>query len=363
MINWQAQMPFADDCLFDADSASIVSDHMEVHPCRQARGHPIRRVLQTFSRNAFTDADSTSEVYLHTPCAPSCSLDIPTHLRPAQTMQAAAAAMGSAQTSRLLFLEHSPACYGTPPHAILTGSQQPPEGHRWMLIDLRRVCIPPYPSFFVMPVPPLIDLPWVRCAIRHNFPRLPHFFVAYLDDTLPDRPCVIQATVPLLTVIPMLSGSTEKVALPGPAPSLLDTCSELLHRQGHHALFSAAPYSMTSARTATTTSTTATGMLPLPASGLPFGALPDPITSIQSVSIAVYTASAHTRFVSCTITGTVALEDLLSYVTTQLDEVAEIYNADRFTAVPRVFLGPDGRPTLFLAAINPDSPTTVWVDV
>ena len=359
MVNWQAQLPFADHYLFDADSASLVSEDIEAPSLRRSRGQPIRRLLQTMPRAAYTDAESIPEVFVHVPAGHSHRVEIPSHYRPAQTMHAAAAATGNSHARRLLFLEHSPVCYGTPPHAILTDAQHLPDGHRWILIDLRRVCVPPYPFFFVMPAPPLVDLPWVRCALRYNFPRLPHFFVAYLDDTLLDRPCALQASAPLLTVTPLLPGSTDRLLLE--APALLDTCSELLTRSGYRALFDAA-HDCTFAQSAmAATSTTTTGMQQATDEGLPFGALLDPITRIQSVPLEVFAASARTRFVSCTVTGNVVLEDLLSFVTMQIDELQEVYNADRCAIVPRIFFGPDGKPAMFMAFSNPDSPTAVFL--
>ena len=268
--------------------------------------------------------------------------------RSAQVMQQAARAVGHSSATRLLFLENSPACHGTPTHAILADSQHLPAGHRCMLLDLRRLCVPPYAQYFVLPAPAIVDLPWVRCVLKKNFPRLPRFFAAYLDETLLDRPCALQTFVPLVTLIPLYQSDTGGAA--SACPVLLDTCSELLEREGYQALFHThtAVLPRHFGPVAPTTETT-TGMLPCAAtvSDIPFGALIDPLTNIQSAPLEIFAASARARFVSCTIRGNV-VEGLLSFVTAQLGEVHETFDADMYSVVPQVFFGPEGRPTVFL---------------
>ena len=362
MVNWQAQLPFADHCLNGADSAVITCDHMAVRPSSSRRGYALRHFLQVLPRTAFTDGEPLQEVVVHAPCRHACRLHIPGYLRPYYVLRAAAAAVGHSRATRLLFLENSPVCHGTPPHAIVTDSQDLPDGHRWMLIDLRRLCMPPYTTYFVLPAPAIVDLPWVRCVLRRNFQRLPHLFAAYLDETLLDRPCALQSSVPLVTVLPLLVGSQDRTAVA--APALLDTCSELLCRAGYRALYFALAGRQHPTGDRCTTTSTTTGMLPRvsPEHDSTFGALHDPLTNVQSRTLDVFVASAQTKYVSYSIRGNVVLEDLLSFATVQLGGVQQTYSADQYAAVPRTFFGPTGRPTLFFTASNIGSPNTVWVD-
>ena len=359
LVNWQTQDPFTDHCLFDADSAAISGMPALARPLGRSRGHPLLRTLQVHPRSSFTHADPCHDIVVHAPCRHSQRLEVPPQCRPFQVMRLASAAIGHTTASRLLFLENSPLCFGTPPHAILVDSHDLPEGHRWALFDLRRLCVPPYPQYFVLPVPSIVDLPWVRCVFKQNFPRLPHSFAAYLDEVLLDRPCAVQASAPLITVVSLLTGS--HVAAAHALPTLLDTCSELVQRPGYQALFMAASPSWAAQAPAVTTSTT-TGMQVEAEAEVPAGALVDPITDIQHSPIEVFVASAMTRFVSCTVTGNVVLEDFLSFITVQLGSVQETFNADRYGMVPRVFFGPTGNPVLFFTATNANSPNAVWVD-
>ena len=311
MVNWQSQLPFENHCLLGADSAAITRDHMAVPSLSHRRGYTLRQFLEAVPREALTDAEPLHEIVVHAQCSHSCRLFVPSHLRPFQVLQASAAAVGHSHASRLLFLENSPVCYGTPPHAIVADSQDLAGGHRWILIDLRRLCIPPYSQFFVMPAPAIVDLPWVRCVLRQNFQRLPHLFVAYLDETLLDRPCALQSVVPLVTVLPLLGGRFDRIATV--APALLDTCSELLSRTGYQALFHALSGRQQPSAVRHGPTSTTTGMLPSVADGhdVCFGALVDPLTNIQSATLDLFVASAQTRYVSCSVRGNVVLEDQL----------------------------------------------------
>ena len=358
MVNWQPHSPFADYCLLNADSAALSDDSRVPLSIGGGRRHRVRSTLQVFSRKAFSDGEHSFDIYVHSPCRHSCRVEVPSHYRPHQVMQTVAAAVRHPRAGRLLFLENSPVCYGTPPHAIVVDSHNPPEGYRWALFDLRRLCTPPYPSFFVLPVPSIVDLPWIRAMFQQNFPRLSHHFAAYLDETLLDRPCAVQASVPLVTVLPLHVGCPESLAQA--VPVLLDTCGELVCRTGYQALFFAASSSTMLGGMTSTTTTTGVQCLPRPEP--PFGALIDPLTDIQRAPLWVFMASSHTRYVSCSVSSNVVLEDLLSYLTVQLGEVHETYSADRYGLMPRIFFSPDGHPTLFLTASNAGSPITVWVD-
>ena len=236
MVNWQTQLPFTEHCLFDADSAVISGMPAPARPLGRSRGNPLHRTLQVHPRGAFTDAEPVFDIVAHAPCRHSQRLEVPPHCRPFQAMRLASVAVGHTTASRLMFLENSPLCCGTPPHAVLVDASGLPDGHRWALFDLRRLCMPPYPHYYVLPVPPIVDLPWVRCMLRQNFPRMSHSFGA--DEVLLDRPCAVQTSVPLLTVVPLLAGCPGVAA--HALPTLLDTCSELVHRQGYQAVFMAA---------------------------------------------------------------------------------------------------------------------------
>ena len=345
MVNWQPHSPFADYCLLNADSAALSDDSRVPLSIGGGRGHRVRSSLQVFSRKAFSDGEQGLDIYVHSPCRHSCRVEVPSHYRPHQVMQTAAAAVRHPRAGRLLFLENSPVCYGTPPHAIVVDSHNPPEGYRWALFDLRRLCTPPYPSFFVLPVPSIVDLPWIRAMFRQNFPRLSHHFAAYLEETLLDRPCAVQASVPLLTVLPLHVGCPEFAQA---VLVLLDTCGELVCRNGYQALFFAA--SSSTMHGGLTSTTTTTGVQCLPRPEPPFGALIDPLTDIQRAPLWVFMASSHTRYVSCSVSSNVVLEDLLSFLSVQLGEVHETYSADRYGLMPRIFFSPEGHSTLFLTA-------------
>ena len=211
----------------------------------------------------------------------------------------------------------------------------------------------------MLPIPPIVDLPWVRCVFQQNFPRLPHFFAAYLDEVLLDRPCAVQASTPLLTILPLVMGS--QVLLTTATPALLDTCGELVKRAGYQATFFAATSTPHRGRRPPSTTTTTGVRCQVPADP-PFGALVDPLTNIHHNPLRVFAASSYTRYVSCTIDGNVVLEDLLSFVTMQLGEVHETFSGDKYGLMPRVYFSPEGDPTLFLTVTNSGSPTMVWVD-
>ena len=130
LVNWQPQAPFADYCLLEADSAALSEEPHFPHSVLNRRGHRVRSLLQVFSRRAFSDGPPSTEIFVHSPCRHSCRIEVPPHSRPLQVMQQSATIIGHASASRLLFLENSPVCYGTPPHAILVDSHGPPDGFR-----------------------------------------------------------------------------------------------------------------------------------------------------------------------------------------------------------------------------------------
>ena len=368
LVDWQAKEPFDGGAFIGADSAILSATTGSIlRPTVLGQGHrpfPPAPFLQPVHIADVTDADPIEEVHLHAPCRASVCVPLSAIARPFSLLAQARTDVGHPRAERFAFLQASPCEAGTPPHALITDSLVLPDGFRWSVWDMRRVGHAPLLPYFVLPIPAIVDLQWVRCALRKNFPSISSATVAYVDWDLLDRPCAVHSTVPLVTLVPPGNFGNHE------GPAILETVTLLVHRPGSLAnlwagarqrimprSLSGGFYSVPGAST-TLSTTWATAF----SSGPPAGALLDPIGGLSCRPITVYAASAATRFVSCTIRQNAVLADLISFITEQLSDIHEAFPDDVYAAFPRILFDPAEQPNVFLTVTNPRSPNTVWVD-
>ena len=130
-----------------------------------------------------------------------------------------------------------PAEEGAPLHLflhqydVLDPWNDPPEDHQrsFGLIDMRRLTVPPRPQYFLLPLPQVFDLMWLREAIALEFPELPYVSTAYLGTDMIVEHCSLNGNTPLITVLPNMHFLFEPSSL---ADCILDTHALLDLRPG-----------------------------------------------------------------------------------------------------------------------------------
>ena len=160
-----------------------------------------------------TDEPVGDAVLVHSASSPPVLCFVPHHVGYGRLCTLIRQQLGESAPFFLL-PQFCPAGADLPLHLVVSHSPKV-VGHGIAILDLRRVCEDGGLDFFLVPLPELVDLQWVRACVKRSGLSCSHISSAYFDDKLLVKPVAPFWQVHVVTCTP---GTDPYVCLPCWAP-------------------------------------------------------------------------------------------------------------------------------------------------
>ena len=211
--NHQAVPPFDADAVRHTQVASLRTTFGPLlprrrHGCRWQPEAPV--ALQVLSPSEREELWPVQEVVVHFEGRAPVRIGAPFEQDARRLYDRVLRFLGISQNSAFRLPTYCPVEEGAPLHLWLHQYEihdpwnDPPQAQRrsCALVDLRRLTVPPRPQYFMLSLPQIFDLEWLRETLAMEFPELPCVASAYMGPDLIVEHCSPIGNTPLITVYP-----------------------------------------------------------------------------------------------------------------------------------------------------------------